>query len=107
MAISDIPHSGFVRLGRFTLRADDIIHQWLYSLNSPGRPAKVGFDLATLVLKLNHGRVEFIEGPEALVALQRIQTGWRPTSQPVPRLEERLLCCNIGVFKIPIRRRQF
>lgn len=74
------------RLGRFTLSADDIIDQWLNSLNSAGRPAKVGFDLVTLVLKLNNGRAEFIEGPEALAALQRIQTGWRPASQPVPRV---------------------
>jgi hypothetical protein len=74
------------RLGRFTLSADDIIHQWLCSLNSPEPSAKVGFDLVTLVLKLDHSRAEFIEGPEALVALQQIQTGWKPASQPAPRL---------------------
>jgi hypothetical protein len=74
------------RLGRFTLSADDIIRQWLDSFDSAGQPTKVGFDLVTLVLKLDHGRAEFIEAPEALVALQRIQTGWKPSSQPVPCL---------------------
>jgi hypothetical protein len=74
------------RLGRFTLSADDIIHQWLDSLNSARPPAKVGFDLVTVVLKLDHGRAEFIEGPAALAALQRIQAGWKPASQPVPHL---------------------
>ena len=41
----------------------------------------VGFDLVTLVLKMDHGRAEFFEGPQALDALHRIQGGWRPTSQ--------------------------
>jgi hypothetical protein len=72
------------RLGRFTLSADDIIQQWLDSLDSAGRPTKVGFDLVTLVLKLHHGRADFIEGPEALIALQQIKTGWKPAIQPTP-----------------------
>ena len=75
------------RLGRFTLSADDMIQQWLDSLDPARRPTKVGFDLVALILKLRHGRAEFIECPEALIALQRIKTGWRPDSQPMPRLE--------------------
>jgi hypothetical protein len=70
------------RLGRYTLSGDDIMNQWLNSLDSRERSAKVGFELVTLVLKLNQGRAEFFEGPEALVALQRIQNGWRPANQP-------------------------
>lgn len=65
-----------------------IVKQWLDSLDCPGRPAKVGFDLVTLLLKLDHGRAEFFEGPQAPVALQRIQGGWRPASQPAPRSKE-------------------
>jgi hypothetical protein len=77
------------RLGRYTLSGDDIMNQWLDSLQSPARPATAGFDLVTLVLKLDHGRAEFFEGPPALDALQRIRGGWRPASQAPPRSRER------------------
>jgi hypothetical protein len=76
------------RLGRFTLSGDDIMDQWLDSLNCPERPGAGGFDLVTLVLRLDHGRAEFFEGPPALAALQRIRRGWRPASQPALCLEE-------------------
>jgi hypothetical protein len=35
----------------------------------------------TLVLKMEHGRAEFFEVPQAFDALQRIQDGWRPARQ--------------------------
>jgi hypothetical protein len=69
------------RLGRYTLSGDDIMNQWLGSLDSSEQYSTVGFDLVTLVLKMDNGRAEFFEGPQVLDALQRIQSGWRPTSQ--------------------------
>ena len=69
------------RLGRYTLSGDDIMNQWLGSLDSSEQYSTVGFDLVTLVLKMDHGRAEFFEGPQALDALHRIQGGWRATSQ--------------------------
>jgi hypothetical protein len=57
------------------------MNQWLGSLDSSEQYSTVGFDLVTLVLKMDNGRAEFFEGPQALDALQRIQSGWRPTSQ--------------------------
>jgi hypothetical protein len=69
------------RLGRYTLSGDDIMNQWLGALDCPGRAGAAGFDLVRLVLKLDHGRAEFFEGPQGLDALRRIQGGWRPASQ--------------------------
>jgi hypothetical protein len=69
------------RLGRYTLSGDDIMNQWLGSLDSPEKDSTVGFDLVTLVLKMEHGRAEFFEVPQAFDALQRIQDGWRPARQ--------------------------
>jgi hypothetical protein len=69
------------RLGRFTLSGDDIMNQWLGSLDSSEKDSTAGFDLVTLVLKMEHGRAEFFEGPQAFDALQRIQGGWRPAKQ--------------------------
>ena len=66
------------RLGRYTLSGDDLMDQWLDSLDSSGRGSTAGFDLVTLVLKLDHGRAEFFEGPPGLAALRRIRDGWRP-----------------------------
>ena len=77
------------RLGRFTLSGDDIMNQWLEALELPEQRAKVGFELVTLVLKLEHGRAEFLSGAEALDALQRIRSGWRPARQAAPRLTAR------------------
>jgi hypothetical protein len=55
--------------------------QWLATLDSATNASKPGFDLVTLVLKLDHGRAEFFGGPAALAAIQRIQGGWRPAIQ--------------------------
>ena len=76
------------RLGRYSLSGDDLMNQWLQSLDSHEKSAAPGFDLVTLVLKLDDGRAAFFEGPPALAALKRIQAGWRPASQPPPRPAE-------------------
>jgi hypothetical protein len=57
------------------------MNQWLGSLDSSEKDSTAGFDLVTLVLKMEHGRAEFFEGPQAFDALQRIQGGWRPAKQ--------------------------
>jgi hypothetical protein len=69
------------RLGRYTLSGDDMMNQWLASVDSSEEDSTAGFDLVALVLKMEHGQAEFIEGPQALEALQRLQAGWRPASQ--------------------------
>jgi hypothetical protein len=70
------------RLGRYTLSGDDMMNQWLASMDTPTGSAAGCFDLVTLVLKMDNGRAEFFEGQQALDSLRRIQDGWRPAASP-------------------------
>ncbi len=73
------------RLGRYTLSGDDLMNQWLDSLNAPYPREHVAFDLVQLALKRDAGGVEFLEPPAAVVALQKIRSGWKPATQPEPQ----------------------
>ncbi len=56
--------------------------QFLANEDSAAGAPKIGFDLVTLILKMNHGGTEFFAGPQAIDSLRRIQGGWRPVSSP-------------------------
>jgi hypothetical protein len=69
------------RLGRYTLSGDDVMNQWLASLELPAEDSPLPFDLITLALKRSDPVAEFVPSKQTTQALQRIQAGWRPTRE--------------------------
>lgn len=69
------------RLGRFTLSCDDMVNQWLESLDR-GEPER--FTPVALALQAPDARAHFISPRNAVAALRAIRDGWRPnkTEQP-------------------------
>jgi hypothetical protein len=67
------------RLGRYTLSGDDIMNQWIASLDVPEASSFMPFDLIALALKTGTGAAVFAHAHEAVAVMKRIQSGWRPT----------------------------
>jgi glycerol-3-phosphate O-acyltransferase/dihydroxyacetone phosphate acyltransferase len=71
------------RLGRFTLSCDDMVNQWLESLDR-GEPER--FTPAALALQAPDGRAHFIPPGDAVAVLRAIRDGWRPNKTERPPL---------------------
>jgi hypothetical protein len=65
------------------------MNQWLDSLRPQRSQERVGFDLVALVLKREGTQAEFVPPLRSVMALGKIEAGWRPASQPEPADSER------------------
>ena len=72
------------RLGRFTLTGDDIATLVISSLSNDPAGQRPGFTLHVMALKMGEREARFIEPDGILLAMRKIQGGWKPSKNPLP-----------------------